>query len=178
MIAGEIVQAVERLDRAQSLGYRGPVSAWRLRLALAEGDAETARQRYAEWLREDRRIHPEHRVLFESLAPMLDDPARIEQAREALLGAVARWPSADWTLPLSLFGLHDDAAAEALREKPASGDLLLMMVWAPAHRALREHPDFWTLAARDGLLAFWTEHGYPDSCRLADEPPMRLECSQ
>lgn len=178
VIAGEAAQAVERLDRARSLGYRGPASAWRLRLALARGDAETARQRYAEWLREDRRIQPEHLALFESLAPMLDDPARIDQAREALSGAVARWPGADWTLPLSLFGLHDAAAAEALRGKPASGDLLLMMVWAPVHRALREHPDFWTLAEREGLLAFWSEHGWPDACRAAGDPPPRLECER
>jgi len=178
VIAGDVTLAGEQLDRARSLGYRGPASAWRLRLALAQGDVGAVRLRYAEWLREDGRIDAEHRALFESLAPLLGDPDRRDQAREALSGAVARWPGADWTLPLSLFGLDQEAAAEALREKPASGDLLLLMVWAPAHRGLREHPQFWTLAERQGLLAFWAEHGYPDACRPADDPPPRLACER
>lgn len=178
VIAREVDSATANLDRASRLGYRGPASAWRLRLALDQRDVAAARARYVEWLREDRRIDPEHMELFESLAPLLGDPDRRDEASAKFSEAVAAWPESEWTLPLSLFGLNDQAAAEALRDKPVSGDLLLMMVWAPVHRALREHPDFWTLAEREGLIAFWDQQGYPDACRPVGDPPNRLECSK
>jgi hypothetical protein len=53
-----------------------------------------------------------------------------------------------------------------------------MMIWSPADRAFREHPGFIELAEREGLIDFWRERGFPDFCRLDDDPPPHLECDR
>lgn len=174
LIHGESEQAAAHLERARELGWRGAASAWLMRLALQEGDAELAARRYAEWLRDDRRIDPAALPGHEAVAAALTDPAQREAAAQTLAHAVQAHPDYDWTLLMLFLGLTDQAVAEALRPKPPSGQILLMMIWSPADRGFLEHPGFSELAAQHGLPEFWTEHGPPDGCvwQPAATPPL------
>ncbi|MBP6627701.1 MAG: hypothetical protein KA187_09855, partial [Arenimonas sp.] len=178
LIQGELVQARDHLERAHALGWRGPASLWLLKQALAEGDAARIQAQYAAWLRDDGRIGAAQRAVHEAVAAAVTDPGQRDAARATLADAVAQWPDYDWTALLLVLGLTDEAIAEAARAKPASGQILLMMVWSPADQALREHPGFLGLGGTAGLLAFWAEHGPPDGCTVSAEPPPRLDCKQ
>ncbi len=177
LIQGEANAASEHLQQAHALGWRGPASAWLLKLALGENDPAVA-ERYADWLHDDARIGTAQRAVHREVAAAVSDPAARDAARARLARAVVESPDDDWTLLMLFLGLTDEAIAEALRPKPASGQLLMMMVWAPVDRPFREHPRFLELAARTGLLDFWAAHGPPDECRLLDAPAPRLECDR
>ncbi len=177
LIQGEADAAREHLQQAHALGWRGPASAWLLKLALGENDPAAA-ERYADWLHDDARISAERRAVHREVGAALADPAARDAARARLARAVAQWPDEDWTMLMLFLGLTDEAIAEALRPKPASGQVLLMMVWAPVDRPFREHPGFLELAGRAGLLDFWAAHGPPDACRLVEGPAPRLECDR
>ena len=157
---------------------RGPASRWLLKLAQAEGDADRIQAQFAAWLRDDGRIGAPQREVHEAVAAAVTDPGQREAARQTMAQAVAQWPDYDWTALLLVLGLTDEAIAEAARPKPASGQILLMMVWSPADRALREHPGFLALGNAAGLLAFWDERGPPDGCTVAAGPPPRLDCER
>jgi len=178
LIEGEVELAREHLERAHALGWRGPASAWLLKLALGEGDAEGAAKRYADWLRDDGRIGAEQRAIHEALAPALIDPGMRDAARERLAQAIVEWPEYDWASLHLFLGLTEEAMAEALRDKPASGQILLMMVWAPVDQPFREHPGFLEIAERSGLLAFWDAEGEADGCRRIEAPELRLACER
>ncbi len=178
VIAGEAASAEDYLQRAHALGWRGPASAWLLKQALAEGFGEQAARRYQDWLRDDGRIAGAHRETHERIAPAMADPAQREQARDAVAAAVRSWPDSEWTQLFLLLGLTDDAVAEALRPKPASGQILLLMIWSAVDRPFREHPRFIELARQKGLLEFWDRHGDPDHCRRVMAPQARLECER
>ena len=178
LIRGDLAQARGNLERAHTLGWRGPASLWLLKLAQAEGDAGRIQAQFSAWLREDGRIGAPQREVHEAVAAAVTDLAQRGAARTRVAQAVAQWPDYDWTALLLVLGLTEDAIAEAARPKPASGQILLMMVWTPADRALREHPGFLALGNAAGLLAFWDERGPPDRCVLAAGPPPRLDCEQ
>lgn len=177
-IGGEQQAAEDHLQRAHALGWRGPASAWLLKQALAEGYGETASRRYQDWLRDDGRIAEAQRATYERVAPAMADPADRDRARAAVIEAVGAWPESEWT-PLYLYlGLTDEAVLEALRPKPASGQILMMMVWSAVDRPFREHPGFLELAGQRGLPAFWDRHGDPDHCRRVSAPQAALECDR
>ncbi|HUG97692.1 MAG TPA: hypothetical protein VMQ83_00770 [Gammaproteobacteria bacterium] len=178
LVDGERQAAEESLQRAHALGWRGPASFMLFKLALTEGTGETAARRFEDWAREDGRIAAAHRETYEALVPAIRDPAHLEAARAAIGAAVRDWPEAEWTHLYLALGLTEEASAEALRPKPLSGQILLMMIWSPVDRAFREHPRFLELAAREGLLEFWEHHGEPDYCRRAADSPPRLECER
>jgi adenylate cyclase len=178
LFEGDHAAADDNLKRAHALGWRGPASFMRLKLALAgEPGADVAR-RFEDWLHDDGRIAPEHRATHEAVLPAVRDPAHLEAARAAIEAAVQSWPENEWAQLYLLAGLPDEAIAEALRPKPVSGQILLMLIWSSVDRAFREHPRFMELAARDGLTALWDRHGDPDHCRLAAGPPPRMECER
>ncbi|NGX15846.1 hypothetical protein [Wenzhouxiangella sp. XN24] len=164
-IEGETEAAKTHLRRARELGWRGPASAWLLKIAQAEGDHAEAAARYEDWLRDDGRIAAEHLEVHRAIAPAVTDPARRDEARELLLQAAEQWPEQEWVQLFLFVGLEEEALAEALRAKPLSGQILLMMVWSPADRSFREQPRFLELAEARGLLAFWEAAGWPDYCR-------------
>lgn len=178
LVDGDPQAADGNLRRAHELGWRGPASFMRFKLALVAGNGEMAAQRFEDWARDDGRIAPRHRETYEALAPAIRDPAHMDAARAAIDAAVRDWPDAEWTHLYLALGLTEEAAAEALRPKPLSGQILLMMIWSPVDRAFREHPRFLELAARDGLLEFWKQHGEPDYCSLLAESPPRLDCER
>ena len=175
---GEDHAAAEvNLKRAHTLGWRGPASFMRLKLALGEPGAKVTR-RFEDWLHDDGRIAAEHRATHEAVLAAIQDPARREAARAAIDAAVRSWPENEWAHLYLLAGLQDEAVLEALRPKPVSGQILLMLIWSSVDRAFREHPKFMELAARDGLTAFWDRFGEPDFCRRAAGPPPRMECER
>lgn len=178
VIAGEAEAAAQYLQRAHALGWRGLASAWLLKQALADGYGEHAARRYQDWLRDDGRIAAAHRETHERIAPALADPARRDEARSTLAAAVRAWPETEWTQLYLYLGLADEAVAEALRPKPASGQILLLMIWSAVDRPFREHPRFLALAEREGLLAFWDQYGDPDHCRRVEGSSPRLECER
>ena len=177
-IDGEIETAKSHLQRARELGWRGPASAWLLKIALAEADVLQATARYEDWLRDDGRIAPEHLEVHRAVAPAVIDAARQPEARELLLQAVEQWPQHEWA-PLFLFvGLEEEALHEALRVKPLSGQILLLMIWSAVDKPFREHPRFLELAEARGLLAFWEAAGWPDYCERAAANVPHLECQR
>jgi TolB-like protein/Flp pilus assembly protein TadD len=178
LIRGDLAQARANLERAHTLGWRGPASLWLLKLAQAEGEAGRIQAQFAAWLRDDGRIGDPQRAVHEAVAAAVTDPAQRDSARARVAQAVAQWPDYDWTALLLVLGLTEDAIAEAARPKPASGQILLMMVWSPADRAVRGHPGFLALGNAAGLLAFWDERGPPDGCALTAGPPPRLDCER
>ena len=175
-IDGETETAKTHLQRARELGWRGPASAWLLKIALAEGDDEEAAARYEDWLRDDGRIAPEHLEVHRAVAPAVTDAARRDEARELLLQAARQWPEHEWAQLFLFAGLEEDALREALRPKPLSGQILLMMIWSAADKPFREHPLFLELAEARGLLAFWQALGWPDSCQKVATAAPHLEC--
>jgi hypothetical protein len=178
VIAGEPASAEEHLRRAHELGWRGPATIWLLKQTLAEGFGEQAARRYQDWLHDDGRIAEIHRETHEIIAPAIADPAHLERARAALAAAVRSWPESEWTQLYLMLGLTDEAVAEALRSKLASGQILLLMIWSAVDRPFREHPHFLALAEREGLLEFWDRYGDPDHCRRVEGSSPRLECER
>jgi len=176
VIAGDPETAEELLLRAHRLGWRGPASAWLLKLVLnRHGFGEQARSAFENWLHDDERIEEAVRGVYRDLAPAMADPEQHPAAAERLRAAIAAMPDKDWTNLLLFLGLHEAAITEALRSKPPSGQIVLMMIWTAFDTPFREHPDFLRVASDAGLLAFWNEHGGPDHCRLDNEV---LECSR
>jgi TolB-like protein/Tfp pilus assembly protein PilF len=178
LMQGQYAQARVNLERAHELGWRGPASLWLLKLALVQGDRADIERRYADWLREDGRIGAGERGVHEAVAAAAVDPAQRDGARLVLAEAAANFPGYDWTILHLVLGLTDTAITEALRPKPSSGQLLLMVVWSSEAREFREHPAFLQISAARGLVEFWAEHGEPDACRLSAGPPAQLECDR
>ena len=118
------------------------------------------------------------RAIYHAIRPALENPLKRPAAEDALAIASRDMPEVDWTHGYLFAGLPDQAAREALRPKPPSNQLVLMMAWAPVDRAFREHPDFIDYAKQHGLVDFWQTHGWPDSCRPVGEPTERLECER
>lgn len=177
VIAGSTKSAEDHLTRAHALGWRGPASAWRLKLALAQ-DPSTAGERYQDWIRDDGRIAARLREIYRRIAPAIDDPGQRNEALLVLERARSESPEIEWTHPLLFAGLTDAAIEEALRRRSDSGQIVLMMIWSPADRAFREHPGFVELARREGLIEFWNERGFPDFCHIADLAERQLECER
>lgn len=174
IVAGNLDIAEAHLQRAHRLGWRGPASAWLLKLALnRHGFGEQARRAFDNWLHDDERIDEPARSLYRELSPAMTDAEQRASVLTRLRASIRETPDKDWTNLLLFLGLHDAAVEEALRPKPPSGQIVLMMIWTPFDRPFREHPDFLSVAEDAGLLAFWRQHGGPDHCRLIDE---RLEC--
>lgn len=178
VIEGESGAAEASLQRAHELGWRGPASAWLVKLALAEGYGPEAERRFRQWLQDDGRIAPEHRAVYEQIAPAMLDIALRPEAGAAVAAAVEAWPEREWSQLYLMLGLHDAAVREALRSKPDAGQILLLMTWSGVDRAFREHPRFAEIAQRDGLLEFWERYGDPDYCRRVGVAPVRLECER
>ncbi|NGP54114.1 hypothetical protein [Thioalkalivibrio sp. XN8] len=178
VIEGEAEAAETSLRRAHELGWRGSASAWLLKLALADGHGPEAERRFRQWLQDDGRIAPEHRSVYEEIAPAMADPALRPAAGAAVAAAIETWPEREWSQLYLMLGLPDEAIREALRSKPDAGQILLLMTWSGVDRAFREHPRFAELAQRDGLLEFWDRYGDPDYCRRIGVAPVRLECER
>lgn len=178
VIEGEAEAAEASLRRAHELGWRGSASAWLLKLALADGHGPEAERRFRQWLQDDGRIAPEHRSVYEEIAPAMADPALRPAAGAAVAAAIETWPEREWSQLYLMLGLPDEAIREALRSKPDAGQILLLMTWSGVDRAFREHPRFAELAQRDGLLEFWDRYGDPDYCRRVGVAPVRLECER
>ncbi|NHA15082.1 hypothetical protein [Thioalkalivibrio sp. XN279] len=178
VIEGEHEAAETSLLRAHELGWRGPASAWLVKLALVDGYGPEAERRFRQWFQDDGRIAPEHRVVYEQVAPAMSNPALRAEAGAAVAAAVAAWPEREWSQLYLMLGLPDEAVREALRSKPDAGQILLLMTWSSVDRAFREHPRFAELAQRDGLLEFWERFGDPDHCRRVGVAPQRLECER
>ena len=178
LIRGDTDAARAHLERAHTLGWRGPASAWLLKLALQQGDGEEISRRFDAWLRDDGRIgdaqRDAHRALFERMRAS----ASSADLAAAFADVVRAQPDYDWTTLALFLGLTDAAMDEALRAKPTSGQILLMMIWSPVDQAFRMHPRFAELAERAGLPAFWAVHGEPAGCRWTGPPERRLECDR
>jgi len=177
VIAGNLDAAEEHLRHAHRLGWRGPASAWLLKLALnRHGFGEQAQRAFENWLHDDERIDEAARSIYRRLIPAMADAEQRAAARERVRSAIREMPDKDWTNLLLFLGLHEDAINEALRPKPPSGQIVLMMIWTPFDEPFREHPDFMRVAEDAGLLAFWQQHGGPDHCRSIGDTPESLEC--
>jgi len=178
VIQGQAKAAEASLRRAHELGWRGPASAWLVKLALADGYGPEAERRFRQWLQDDGRIAPEHRAVYEAVAPAMADPALRQEAGAAVAAAIEAWPEREWSQLYLMLGLPDEAVREALRSKPDAGQILLLMAWSGVDRGFREHPRFAELAQRDGLVEFWDRFGDPDACRRVGVAPQRLECER
>ena len=179
VIEGNLDNAEQHLQRAHRFGWRGPASAWLLKLALnRHGFGEQAQRAFDNWLHDDERIDETTRSIYRESTPAMAEPEQRADAWMHLSSAIHEMPGKDWTNLLLFLGLHDEAIAEALRPKPPSGQIVLMMIWSPFDQPFREHPDFMRLAETTGLVAFWREHGWPDHCRSIGEPPERLKCQR
>lgn len=179
VVAGEFEAAEASLARAHELGWRGPASAWRVKIAVAEqGFGAEAERRFRQWLLDDGRIAEEHRAVYEQVAPAMADPGLRPEAAATLAAAIKTWPEREWSQLYLMLGLPDEAIREALRSKPDAGQILLLMTWSGVDRDFREHLRFIELAQRDGLLEFWDRYGDPDYCRRVGVSPQRLECER
>ncbi|MBY6204553.1 tetratricopeptide repeat protein [Halomonas denitrificans] len=178
--AGEFGSAENHLAEAHALGWQGPASAWQLKLTVnRDGFGETAEQAYRHWIETDGRIDPAALPIYRDAAPAFGDRSQIDAVAERIRTAIDARPELDWTPLLLNLGLADAAMREALRPKPPSRQILLMMIWTPADEAFREHPAFIDYAQQAGLIDFWNEHGSPDHCRpVGFGPDRKLECDR
>ncbi|NBB91910.1 MAG: hypothetical protein GVY32_01935 [Gammaproteobacteria bacterium] len=182
LAAGEHARAADHFEQAHALGWRGPARAWQLKLALdRHGYGDRAEQAYREWIGTDGRIEPAALPVYNDVAGAFSDERQRQAAGNRISAAIERHPEHDWTPLLLNLGLTDAAIAEALRDKPPSRQIVLMMIWSPVDRAFREHPDFSRYAERAGLPAFWRTQGWPDHCRpvaAAGDAAFQLACAQ
>ena len=179
LIGGNLDAAEQHLRRAHQLGWRGPASAWLLKLALnRHGFGEQARDAFNVWLHDDERIDTAVRPIYRDLAPAMAEVEQRDATRARLRMAIEDMPDKDWTNLLLFLGLHEAALMESLRPKPPSGQIVLMMIWSPFDRPFREHPDFIRVAKDAGLTEFWRRHGWPDFCAPVGDPLQGLECER
>jgi TolB-like protein/Tfp pilus assembly protein PilF len=69
---------------------------------------------------------------------------------------------------------------DATEDEPATGRFhpWLRPVWQPWSANVREHPAFFEIATRLGLVALWEERGYPPGCARVDGAAgPRLDCA-
>jgi adenylate cyclase len=177
-LQGEIEAGKGLLREALALGWQGPARHYLLKFALADGAGPEAVGLYQDWVREDGRIPGSLRATHLELAPAIGDPARRDEALQAMRNARAIEPGHPWASVLLLLGEHEAALADALENDSYSGWILLLSTWYPQDRPFREHPMFMELADRSGLPEFWRVYGEPDHCRLVQAPVRRLECER
>ncbi len=180
LTSGEFEAATDHLAQAQALGWQGPASAWQLKLAQnAHGYGPETETAYRHWIETDGRIGASALPVYREVAPAFGDADRIPDAVGRVQAAIEELPGLDWT-PL-LLNLEDADAAirEALRPKPPSRQIVLMMIWTPVDTDFREHGAFPDFAERAGLITFWKRHGWPDHCvSVGFGPDLRLECQR
>ncbi len=149
-----------------------------MKLALADGYGPEAERRFRQWLQDDGRIAPEHRAVYEAVAPAMADPELRSSAGSMVAEAIEAWPEREWSQLYLMLGLHDDgdsrgaAQQTGCRADPVADGLV------GRGSPFREHPRFAELAQRDGLLEFWERFGDPDYCRRVGVAPQRLECER
>ena len=117
-----------------------------------------------------------YRLVFE--AARTRSPAALASARAALLDVPPGAPSVlgDRAITLAWLGYVDDAFALAARvSKKDLGPLNpLAPMFMPQARAMRRDPRFMALAARLGLVDYWSKTGnWPDFC---SEPGLPYDC--
>ncbi len=173
---GDRATAQALLKQAHALGWRGPASRALFLLALDEGGDAT--QPYLDWLHDDDGLPPAQRDLARALAPALGDDQQRVQAQQVLIDAAAESPDLRWVTLLQIFGATDAAVQMSLAADAAGLQSLILTLWYPQFRSFRQHPDFLAFAERQGLLAYWLEHGLPDGCVLAADPDAHLNCER
>lgn len=180
LVTGEFDSAEDHLAESHALGWQGPASLWQLKLTLnQEGYGPEAEQAYRHWIETDGRLDPDALAVYRDVADAFGNPEFAADAEARILEAVDAHPDLDWTPLLLNLGRTDAAVREMLRPKPPSRQIVLMMIWTPADRAIREHPAFLDFAHASGLLEFWASHGWPDHCKPVGPPPdLRLECER
>jgi hypothetical protein len=57
-------------------------------------------------------------------------------------------------------------------EKAWVGQWDFASAWAAENRPLRVDPRFGELAERIGMVDYWKQYGYPDSCRAGSDSPI------
>lgn len=178
--SGEFAAAAEHLEQAQALGWQGPASAWQLKLAQNQhGYGAETEAAYGHWIETDGRIDASALPLYREVAPAFGDADQIADAVARVQAAAEELPELDWTPLLLNLGDADAAIREALRPKPPSRQIILMMIWTPADKDFREHGAFPDFAERAGLISFWERHGWPDHCgSVGFGPDLRLECER
>lgn len=178
--SGEFAAAAEHLEQAQALGWQGPASAWQLKLAQNQhGYGAETEAAYGHWIETDGRIDVSALPLYREVAPAFGDADQIADAVARVRAAAEELPELDWTPLLLNLGDADAAIREALRPKPPSRQIILMMIWTPADTDFREHGAFPDFAERAGLISFWERHGWPDHCgSVGFGPDLRLECER
>jgi len=175
---GEHDAAVAMLAEAEARGWRDPARQIGLHLALGrETDAQLA-ARLNHWVTEARLLDERQRAVYRQIASALEQPDLRIAARAAVADAVRAAPQRDWSEPLLLLRDHAAALDEARRSRDAAFATWPLLVWLPAHRAMRELPDFLLLAEQRGMAAYWQQYGPPDGCRRVEDPAPRLACER
>lgn len=172
---GDVEAAVPMLQQAHALGWRGPAS--RALFLLARDRGEDPTEPYLAWLHDDDSLPPALRELAREQAPALADPEQLAATQQRLMAVDGDHPAQEWAIVLQIFGLTDAALESALRPQGTNSQALALIQWMAAFDSFRAHPRFLELAERDGLLAFWRQHGPPDGCTLRASPTS-LECAR
>ena len=75
---------------------------------------------------------------------------------DELLARSPRWDAPNWH-----FVLHDYDRAAASTDRITT----LVAQWDPVHASFRGSPAFRSIVEKQGIPAYWREHGYPPACR-------------
>ena len=98
------------------------------------------------------------------------DPARSDEAREAILAAPREAYSANQRIAaLVRIGQWEVAVDEALTATDAVPNDLLYAAWYKSYAPFRQTAAFRRFVRESGLLDYWREAGWPDRCRPADD---------
>ncbi len=175
LMRGDQEEAEALLLKAVDLGW---TSAGRIGLAALE-KTRGNNAKAIEHLREVARLFPRDSAeaghAIEAWVAALENP----QLKPEFFAAVERANQAN---PFSRFGVlflfleeFDRAIAhESGILVPANA--IQWQMWFPPFQGLFERPGFVPFAEHQGLMTYWRAKGFPDGCKMVEQPEPRLEC--
>jgi adenylate cyclase len=177
-LTGDEAASAELLARARDTEWRTWAVLFEARLALARQDRAEAIQKLIWVLEEESGLADSDRAALELVIEGLSDPGVRPRSISRLMDQAELEGSSFHGRDVLMLEAHREVMDFLAQRGPAVDFRLLLNIWYPQDRPLRELPEFLVFAERIGLVDYWDEFGYPDFCRRVETPVPRLVCER